>query len=60
MQTFGRLEFDVDNCMRELAAWGVAERAPGSPPRYRAAGRRLLDDNAYTDEELSYSASEVL
>ncbi len=37
MQTFGRLELDIDNCMRELVAWGVAERAPGSPPRYRAA-----------------------
>ena len=37
MQTFGRLELDIDNCMRELVAWGVAERVPGSPPRYRAA-----------------------
>ena len=37
MQTFGRLELDIDNCMRELVAWGVAERAPGSPARYRAA-----------------------
>ena len=44
MQTFGRL--DVDNCIRELVAWGAAERAPGSPPRYRAAGRHLLDDRA--------------
>src|SRR5204862_811978 len=38
MQTFGRLKLDVDNCIRELADFGVASVAPGSnPPRYAAA-----------------------
>ncbi len=38
MQTFGRLKLDVDNCIRELADFGVAAVAPGShPPRYAAA-----------------------
>jgi hypothetical protein len=36
MQTFGRLKLDVDNCVRELADFGVAQD-PGTPPRYMAA-----------------------
>src|ERR1700730_5839883 len=37
MQTFGRLRLDVENCVRELADFGVAAVLPGSmPPRYMA------------------------
>jgi DNA-binding NtrC family response regulator len=34
MQTFGRLRLDVENCVRELADFGVARRLDGTPPRY--------------------------
>src|SRR5438876_6699200 len=34
MQTFGRLRLDVENCVRELADFGVALAIPGSPVRY--------------------------
>jgi DNA-binding NtrC family response regulator len=36
MQTFGRLKLDVENCVRELADFGVAQIIPGNPPRYMA------------------------
>src|SRR2546422_1389349 len=36
MQTFGRLKLDVENCVRELVDFGVAEQVPGDPPRYLA------------------------
>src|SRR3982751_6872829 len=37
MQTFGRLRLDVENCIKELADFGVATIMPGStPPRYMA------------------------
>jgi transcriptional regulator with PAS, ATPase and Fis domain len=50
MQRFGRLQQDVENCLRELVAFGVARRAPGIPSRYEAArpgdraATRLLDE----------------
>src|SRR6476620_7170676 len=34
MQTFGRLRLDVENCVRELVDFGVAEPIPGDPPRF--------------------------
>jgi DNA-binding NtrC family response regulator len=35
MQAFGRMRLDVENCIRELVAFGLAQRAPGSgAPRY--------------------------
>jgi DNA-binding NtrC family response regulator len=37
MQTFGRLRLDVENCVRELVDFGVAQVLPGNPPRYMAA-----------------------
>jgi hypothetical protein len=37
MQTFGRLRLDVDNCVRELADFGLARVVPGTPPQYTAA-----------------------
>jgi DNA-binding NtrC family response regulator len=37
MQTFGRLRLDVENCIKELVDFGVAQVIPGSnPPRYTA------------------------
>src|SRR5918912_2097997 len=36
MQTFGRLRLDVENCVRELADFGVARVVQGTPPRYSA------------------------
>src|SRR5438445_10112687 len=46
MQTFGRLKLDVENCVRELADFGVATQIPGTPPRYiaeRAVSDGLVD-----------------
>ncbi len=50
MQTFGRMRLDVDNCIRELVAFGVAQRAAGGgTPKYmfvqpqQEAVRDLLD-----------------
>src|SRR6266446_2092457 len=36
MQTFGRLRLDVENCVRELADFGVAQTVPGQPVGYMA------------------------
>src|SRR5438046_7049389 len=36
MQTFGRLRLDVENCVKELVDFGVAQVVPGIPPRYIA------------------------
>ena len=50
MQRFGRLQQDVENCVRELVAFDVARRAPGTGFRYKATRpgdgitRRLLDE----------------
>jgi DNA-binding NtrC family response regulator len=51
MQTFGRLRLDIENCIRELLAFGIAERVAGSgPPQYRFVApeshalRDLLDE----------------
>src|SRR5438128_9414934 len=47
MQTFGRLRLDVENCVRELVDFGVAQVSPGSlPPRYmvdRPENEALVD-----------------
>jgi DNA-binding NtrC family response regulator len=47
MSTFGRLRLDVENCLNELAAFGVAHRVPGAggPPRFGAA-RPVDEDSA--------------
>jgi len=37
MQTFGRMRLDVENCIRELADFGVAIPTGGQPVRYAAA-----------------------
>jgi DNA-binding NtrC family response regulator len=35
MQTFGRMRLDVENCVRELAAFGIAKKAGGQgAPKY--------------------------
>jgi DNA-binding NtrC family response regulator len=51
MQTFGRMRLDIENCIRELVAFGVAQRvAGGGSPRYAFVApdheglRELLDD----------------
>src|SRR3989475_3510687 len=36
MQTFGRLRLDVENCVRELADFGVIRALNGTPPSYTA------------------------
>jgi DNA-binding NtrC family response regulator len=36
MQTFGRLKLDVENCVRELADFGVAQVVSGHPLQYMA------------------------
>ncbi len=36
MQTFGRLKLDVENCVRELADFGVARPAAGNPAQFTA------------------------
>src|SRR3989442_15946050 len=36
MQTFGRLKLDIENCVRELVDFGVAQTIPGETPRYMA------------------------
>jgi DNA-binding NtrC family response regulator len=36
MQTFGRLKLDVENCVRELADFGVARPAPDRPTYFMA------------------------
>src|SRR6266567_3392447 len=39
MQTFGRLRLDVENCVRELADFGVARIVPGTTPAQYIADR---------------------
>src|SRR5712692_8827831 len=36
MHTFGRLRLDVENCVKELVDFGVAQVIRGTPPRYAA------------------------
>ncbi len=36
MQAFGRMRLDVENCLRELVAFGVVRRIASVPPRYTA------------------------
>jgi hypothetical protein len=38
MQTFGRMRLDVENCVRELVAFGIAKKItpPGGAPRSAA------------------------
>src|SRR6186713_545809 len=39
MQTFGRLRLDVENCVRELADFGVARQIAGTSPAQYGAER---------------------
>src|SRR3982074_1144057 len=57
MQTFGRLRLDVDNCVKELADFGVAQVIPGTPARYPA--ERPSNDalGALLDQFLERSAT---
>jgi DNA-binding NtrC family response regulator len=51
MQTFGRMRWDVDNCVRELVEFGVVTKHSGDPEKYSATAHavespigRLLDN----------------
>jgi DNA-binding NtrC family response regulator len=47
MQAFGRLKLDVENCVRDLVDFGVAEVVPGAPARYAA---KRPDQDAAADQ----------
>ena len=34
MQTFGRMRLDIENCLRELVAFGVTHKIDGVPPKF--------------------------
>jgi transcriptional regulator with PAS, ATPase and Fis domain len=55
MQTFGRLRLDVENCVRELVDFGVAEVVPGDPARYGA--KRTPAFAEYLDQFLERRAT---
>ena len=55
MQTFGRLRLDVENCVRELVDFGVAEIVPGDPARYGA--KRTAAFAEYLDQFLERRAT---
>jgi len=46
MQTFGRMRLDVENCMRELVAFGVAQKAAGGGATPRYAFQQPANDTA--------------
>ena len=49
MQTFGRMRLDVENCLRELVGFGLAQRLPGSgTPRYAY----VQPDNEHVRDQL--------
>src|SRR6516164_6891805 len=60
MQTFGRLRLDVENCVRELADFGVAEQIPGDPPRYCAKRTTAVGDllNQFLEKRASVSSED--
>ena len=37
MQAFGRMRWDVDNCVRELVEFGIVRRIDGNPEKYTVA-----------------------
>jgi transcriptional regulator with AAA-type ATPase domain len=37
MQTFGRMRWDVDNCVRELVEFGIVRKINGNPEKYAVA-----------------------
>jgi transcriptional regulator with PAS, ATPase and Fis domain len=58
MQTFGRLRVDIENCIRELLAFGLAQRvaSPG-PPRYTFVMPEAPVVRALMDEFLARRAA---
>jgi transcriptional regulator with PAS, ATPase and Fis domain len=62
MQAFGRLRLDLENCLRELVTFGVAEQDGQPDPHYRFVapvgepGRSLLDE--FLQRRLSPSLEE--
>ena len=57
MSVFGRMRLDVDNCVGELAAFGIIRRAPGMPPRYAAARHVSEGISGLLDEFLDRRAT---
>jgi DNA-binding NtrC family response regulator len=62
MASFGRMRLDVDNCLAELADFGVARRVAGPTPRYGAAhpdhdGTRALL-NTFLDQRAAISSED--
>src|SRR6185503_7132697 len=55
MQTFGRLRLDVENCVRELVDFGVAEVVAGAPAKYGA--KRTPAFAEYLDQFLERRAT---
>src|SRR6185503_16376717 len=62
MATFGRLRLDVENCLHELADFGVVRRMAGPAPRYmaerpdHAATARLL--NSFLERRAAISTED--
>jgi two-component system, NtrC family, response regulator AtoC len=58
MQTFGRMRLDIENCIRELLAFGVAQRVAGAgPPRYTFVPPENHDLRDLLDEFLERRAT---
>jgi formate hydrogenlyase transcriptional activator len=58
MQTFGRMRLDVENCVRELVAFGVAKRMPSTgAARYGAAEPAIEGVHPLLDEFLERRAT---
>jgi transcriptional regulator with PAS, ATPase and Fis domain len=57
MQTFGRMRLDVENCVRELVAFGLARRSPETPPRYGFQAPEVPDLQALFEHFLGRRAT---
>jgi DNA-binding NtrC family response regulator len=58
MQTFGRMRLDIDNCLRELVGFGLAEPCPGPGlPRYSFLQPALDPVRELLDEFLEHRAT---
>jgi transcriptional regulator with PAS, ATPase and Fis domain len=57
MQTFGRMRLDVENCVRELVAFGLARRSSEKPPRYGFQAPQAAETQALFDRFLERRAT---
>jgi DNA-binding NtrC family response regulator len=62
MQTFGRLRLDVENCVRELVDFGVAQASSDTPTRFSVAhpsGEDLLEQlDTFLERRATVSAED--